>query len=100
MYLPQHDDIINTLEHALEATIAAEAIEAKVRAAVKAGRVQGRTHAAIVQAAVAAGIISADEQAQLERATRLRNEVIRVDDFPPDLSLTESARPTAARAVA
>ena len=100
MYLPQHEDIINTLEHALVAAIDAEAIEAKVRTAVKAGRVQGRTHADIVQAAVAAGIISAEEQIQLARAAQLRNEVIRVDDFPPDLSLTSSERPTAARAVA
>ena len=32
-------------------------------------------------------IIAAEEHAALVRAARLRDEVIRVDDFPPDLSL-------------
>ena len=36
----------------------------------------------------------------LVRAARLRDEVIRVDDFPPDLSLAAEARVPAQRAVA
>jgi len=101
MYIPREDgEIIGTLERALHAAIAAEAIEAKVRRAVKAGRIEARSPEETAQAAVDAGIISAEEQTQLARAAQLRNEVIRVDDFPPDLSLTDHARSDAARAVA
>ncbi|MBX6392076.1 MAG: DUF1974 domain-containing protein, partial [Burkholderiales bacterium] len=100
MYIPREEDIISTLERALHAVIAAEPIEAKIRAAVKAGRIRSFTQAETLQAALQAGIISAEELAQLEQAIVLRNEVIRVDDFPPDLSLGESTRPKTARAVA
>lgn len=101
MYIPREaGEIIGTLERALHAAIATEPIEAKLRAAVKAGRIEARSPEETAQAAVQAGIISAEEQAQLVRAAQLRNEVIRVDDFPPDLSLTDSVRPSAARAVA
>ena len=44
-------------------------------------------------------LVPAALREQLARAAQLRNEVIRVDDFPPDLSLSNSERP-AARAVA
>jgi hypothetical protein len=45
-------------------------------------------------------VISADEHALLARAARLRDEAIRVDDFPPDLALTAEGRPAAQAAVA
>jgi acyl-CoA dehydrogenase len=95
MYLTRGEgDIIGRLEAALEAAIAAEPVERKVREAQKAGLVAGD------DAALAAGVSTAEEHAALVRAARLRDEVIRVDDFPPDLSLATEARPAVQRAVA
>ena len=93
-------DILGTLELALEATIAAEPIERKVRDAQKAGRIGGEQGEALARAALAAGILAPEEHATLVRAARLRDAAIRVDDFPPDLSLAEDARPAVQRAVA
>jgi acyl-CoA dehydrogenase len=101
MYVPRDEsDIIGKLEAALHAAVAAEPIERKVRAAQRAGQIAGEASAALAQAALAAGVITAAEHAQLQRATALRDEVIRVDDFPQDLALVEPARPVAKRAVA
>jgi acyl-CoA dehydrogenase len=101
MYVTKGEtDIIGKLEAALDATLAAEPIERKLREAQKAGLIAGETTDALTKAAIAAGMLTADERAQLARAARLRDEVIRVDDFPPDLALAEEARPTAQRAVA
>ena len=88
------------LEAAMQAAVAAEPIERKVRAAQKAGRIAGEGGAELASAAVAAGVITAAEQAQLQRATVLRDEVIRVDDFPQDLTLVEAALPPSHRAAA
>jgi acyl-CoA dehydrogenase len=93
-------DILGTLELALEAAIAAEPIERKVRDAQKAGRIGGEQGEALARAALAAGILAPEEHATLVRAARLRDAAIRVDDFPPDLSLAEDARPAVQRAVA
>ena len=94
MYLPKAEsDPIGCLEAALEAAIRAEAIEAKIRAAQKSGAVAGRTPEELAQAALAARVISGEEQAVLKRAAQLRDEVIRVDDFPQDLGRSETIRP-------
>jgi acyl-CoA dehydrogenase len=101
MYLPKGEtDIIGKLEAALDAAIAAEPIERKLREAQKAGHIAGETAEALAKAGVVAGMLTAEERAQLARAVRLRDEVIRVDDFPPDLALAEEARPAAQLAVA
>jgi acyl-CoA dehydrogenase len=93
MYVPRDtSDPIGCLEQAMEAAIAAESVEAKLRVAEKGGGIAGATREALIQAAVAAGVLTAPEQAILVRATALRNEVIRVDDFPPDLSLMQAAK--------
>jgi acyl-CoA dehydrogenase len=98
MYVTRGEtDIIGKLEAALEAVIAAEPIERKLRDAQKAGRIAGEDPA---REGLSAGVIGADEHAVLARAARLRDEVIRVDDFPPDLALTVEARPAVQRAVA
>jgi acyl-CoA dehydrogenase len=101
MYVTKGEtDIIGKLEAALDAAIAAEAIERKLREAEKAGQIAGETAEELAKAGVAAGLLTADEHAQLARAARLRDEVIRVDDFPSSLSLVEEARPVVQRAVA
>jgi hypothetical protein len=45
-------------------------------------------------------VITAAEQKLLERAAKLRDEVIRVDDFPQDFGLSELVRPVPQRAAA
>jgi acyl-CoA dehydrogenase len=98
MYVTKGEaDIIGKLEAALEAAVAAEPIERKLRDAQKAGKIGGDDPA---REGLAAGVIGADEHAVLARATRLRDDVIRVDDFPADLSLAVEARPPVQRAVA
>jgi acyl-CoA dehydrogenase len=93
MYLPTSEsDPLGCLEAALQAAVQAEAVDAKIRAAQKAGTITGGTAEALVAAARAARIIGADEQTLLERAERLRGEVIRVDHFPQDLGRSEAAR--------
>jgi acyl-CoA dehydrogenase len=94
MYLPKDEsDPIGCLEAALEAAIRAEAVEAKIRAGQKSGAFAGRTPEELTQAALAVKIISEEEKALLERASQLRDEVIRVDDFPQDLGRSEAIRP-------
>jgi acyl-CoA dehydrogenase len=101
MYVtPDESDIIGKLEAALQAAVAAEPIERKLREAQRAGQIAGETADVLAKAASAAGLLTADERAVLARAARLRDEVIRVDDFPPDLALKEEVRPAAQRAVA
>jgi acyl-CoA dehydrogenase len=93
MYLSKSEtDPLCRLEAALEAAIKAEAVEQKIRAAQKSGAIQGRGED-LAQAAAAANVITAEEQSILKRAAQLRDEVIRVDDFPQDLGLSEAVRP-------
>jgi acyl-CoA dehydrogenase len=100
-YVPRSEsDVMGKLEAAMHAVIAAEPIERKLREAQKAGRIGGEGAEALARAALEAGVISAGEHAQLVRAAGLRDEVIRVDDFPQDLTLVEGARPAAKRAAA
>jgi acyl-CoA dehydrogenase len=94
MYLPKAEsEPLACLEAALEATIKAEAVEAKIRAAQKSGTIRGKTPEELAQAALTANVIGGEEQALLKRAAQLRDEVIRVDDFPQDLGLSEATRP-------
>jgi acyl-CoA dehydrogenase len=93
-------DPIGTLEAALTATIEAEAIEARIRAAHKERRISGVSEQALRAAAVEAKVIGRDDVATLERAAKLREEVIRVDHFPLDFGLSEAAKPATQRAAA
>ena len=101
MYVPVAEtEPIGCLEAALHATIKAEAIEARIRGAEKTGAIHGHAPEELERAALAAGVITTEEQAQLKRAAQLRDEVIRVDDFPQDFGLSETARPATRRAAA
>jgi acyl-CoA dehydrogenase len=94
MYLPRAEsDPLGCLEAALEAVIRAEAVEAKIRAAQKSGLFSGGGPEELAQGAFAAKIISGEELSLLKRAAQLRDEVIRVDDFPQDLGRSEAIRP-------
>lgn len=83
-------DILAAIELALGAAIVAEPVEARVRDAARAGRLAAASGADRYDTALAAGVITADERAQLERASRLADEVIAVDDFASDLGLSDA----------
>jgi acyl-CoA dehydrogenase len=86
-YVPRReDDVIGRLEFAMEAVIKAEPIEAKLRAAAKEGKLTQKTLPERRSAAVAAGIITQQEHDHLVHTDRLRRDVVKVDDFDPDLS--------------
>jgi acyl-CoA dehydrogenase len=88
MYVPADDsDIVGAIEHALDATIAAEPIEQRLRHAQKDGRIQGRNPSELLAAAKAAGIIGNGEGGVLARRDALRDRVIKVDHFPQDFSV-------------
>jgi acyl-CoA dehydrogenase len=94
MYLSKSEsDPLGCLEAALEAAIKAESVEAKIRAAQKSGAIQGARPEELAEAALAKHVIDGEEQALLKRAAQLRDEVIRVDDFPQDFGLAEAMRP-------
>lgn len=89
------DDPLAALEAALAASIAAEPVEAKVMQAMRAGAFQAGPLTSgsvdeIWQRALEAGVIDAAEHAVIERRNRLRDKVIRVDDFPVDFDLRAS----------
>src|SRR5208283_5514205 len=94
MYLPQAEqEVLRTIEAAVEATLAAEPIEARMREAQKAGRLAIKGGEDGATAALAASVITADELAVVRRARRLVEAVIRVDDFAPDLGASEMRLP-------
>jgi acyl-CoA dehydrogenase len=86
-YVPRReDDVIGRLEFAMEAAIKADPIDAKLRAAIREGKLPQRTLAERRAAAVAAGVITQQEHDHLVYTDRLRREVVKVDDFDPDLA--------------
>ena len=100
MYLPNAEgDVMSTIEAALAATIAADPIEARMRDAQKAERFSVKPGKERAAAALEASIISADELGLVRRAKRLADQVIRVDDFGPDLGVSEM-RPVSGAATA
>ena len=82
---------VGALEAALAATIAAEPVEARVREAQKRGTFKPALNLradadAVWRDAREAGVISDEEYALIERRNRLRDKVIRVDDFDRSLA--------------
>jgi acyl-CoA dehydrogenase len=71
-----------------------------VHDAQRNGTISGKSQAHLVEAALAAGIITPQEQAHLRRTATLRDEVIRVDDFPQDFGRAELEFPPAHKAAA
>jgi len=95
MYAPTTgDNPVAQIERALAATLAAEPIEAKLRAAAKERRFDAKVAPgggldSLVARAEAAGVVTAAEGATLIAARDLVAQVIRVDDFPQDLGLSD-----------
>ena len=101
MYAPTSaENPVAQIERALTATLAAEPVEARIRAAAKEGRVDPKLPAGdgldvLVARAQAAGVVTASEGALVLAARDLTAKVIRVDDFPQDLGLSEMRAPHA-----
>jgi acyl-CoA dehydrogenase len=94
MYLARPEsDVLGAIESAVEATLAAEPIEARILEAQKAGRFSVKLGEDRAAAAQAASVITADELAIVRRARKLSDQVIRVDDFAPDLGVSEMHPP-------
>ena len=94
---------VGAIEQALEATLSAEPIEAKIREAQKSGRFDGNPLANVRDIASAAfhiGIISAAEYEIARNRNRLRDIVVRVDDFPYDFGVAGAAKPVEIRRAA
>ncbi|MCE1186762.1 MAG: acyl-CoA dehydrogenase [Zoogloea sp.] len=90
------DEPLGAIEQGLAATLAAEPIEARIREAEKQGRFANNPLANvrdIARAAREAGLISAAEFELLERRNALRDQVIKVDDFPFDYGVATAHKP-------
>jgi acyl-CoA dehydrogenase len=89
------EDPVGAIEQALAATIEAEPIDAKIREAQRQGRFDDNPTANVRDIATAAfeiGVVTAPEYEVLRRRNRLRDIVIRVDDFPYDFGVASAAK--------
>jgi acyl-CoA dehydrogenase len=94
------DGPVAQIERALVATLASEPIEAAIRAAAKEGRFDAKLPPGggldvLVARAVAAKVVTEAEGAQVLAAREATAKVIRVDDFPQDLGLSDMLAPQA-----
>ena len=97
------DEPVGALELALAATLAAEAADARLRAYEKTGALAGDPQANVrdlADAAYAAGGLDRHDYEQIKRRDALRDQVIRVDDFPFDYGVTGAVQPGAQRKAA
>ena len=104
-YVPDDvDDPVGALEHALAATLQAEAADVRLREIEKQGVLDGNPLANVrdmAEAAHAAGLLDEADYQLLRRRNALRDRVVRVDDFPFDLAMqagTQAGQPADARA--
>jgi acyl-CoA dehydrogenase len=94
---------VGAVEQAMAATVVAEPLEARIREAERAGRFENNPNANvrdIARVALEAGIVSAPEYATLAERNRLRDIVVRVDDFPYDFGVASGAKPVEERRAA
>ena len=87
MYVPKDErEPLGVLEPALRAVLETEQIERRLRGLAREGMLKALTERERLAEAREAGIISAEESRALERARKLKREVIMVDDFDATLS--------------
>ncbi|WP_255990318.1 acyl-CoA dehydrogenase [Chitinolyticbacter albus] len=90
MYLPKDEtDAVGVLEHALKAVIDTEGMESKLRRAQREGQLKAITARDRLQEARGKGLLTDAEFAAVERARRLKREVIMVDDFDAELKAAD-----------
>jgi len=86
IYVPPSTELgLGRLEAALREAVAAHAVETRIRDAVRAGRLDKAPGDLLLDAALGAGVISRAEYEQVQRADAVRDEVIQVDAFPPEV---------------
>jgi acyl-CoA dehydrogenase len=94
MYLPKGGDgPVALIERALTATIAAAPIETRIKTAIREERLDGALPPGagtdvLAARARTAGVITASEADAVIAARELTAQVIRVDDFGPDLGVS------------
>ena len=94
---------VGALEQALVATLNAEAADARLRAYEKTGALTGDPRANVrdlAEAAHARGGLDQRDYECIKRRDALRDQVIRVDDFPFDFGMTGAIRHGAQRQAA
>src|SRR5690606_2934384 len=94
---------VGALEQALAATLAAAPADARLRAYEKTGALAGNPQANVrdlADAAYAAGGLERHDYELLKHRDALRDQVIRVDDFPFDFGMTGARQPGAQREAA
>jgi acyl-CoA dehydrogenase len=89
-FIGSADEPVGLLERALATTIAAEPIEQRIFAALRQGTIEapqgaGEGAAGLAERALARGVIDESEARLLALHRALTAEVVRVDDFAPDL---------------
>jgi len=97
------DEPVGALEAALAATVAAEGADARLRAYEKTGALAADPRANVrdlPDAAYAAGGLDFHDYEQIKRRDALRDQVIRVDDFPFDFGIDGAAASGARREAA
>jgi len=88
IYLPPPDEPgLGRLDAALDHALAALAVEKKIRDAIRAGALDRAPGDILLDGALEAGIITAEEHHQVLAADAVRDEVIQVDSFSPDVYL-------------
>ena len=86
IFVPGKEEVgLGRLEAALDKAVDALRVEAKLRDAVRAGVLDRAPGDQLAENAVAAGLISVTELGQLREADEIRDEVIQVDAFDPDV---------------
>lgn len=93
VFIPEDtDDVVATIEAALQAQLHTQELDRKVRQFEKSGQLDGHVLANvrdIAEAVYAAGGLSSAEYEQIKQRNTLRDKVIAVDDFPFDLGHTK-----------
>jgi acyl-CoA dehydrogenase len=86
IFIPSPDEKgLGRLEAALQKVVAAQAVEAKINKAVRAGGIDKKSNASLIDQAVSAGVIDEKDRRCLREADAIRDDVIQVDAFDPEV---------------
>jgi acyl-CoA dehydrogenase len=82
---PREEEGLGKLEKALETVVGVRPIEKKLKAAIRSGVLEKRSIASLLDEAVEAKVINPDERSALDKAETLRDQVVQVDAFQPEV---------------
>lgn len=86
MYVPPPDEPgLGRMEAALDHAVTALAVETKIRDAIRAGELDKAPGNMLLERAVEGGIITEEERQRVFEADEVRDEVIQVDAFDPEV---------------